>query len=169
MANASGSIPLSSAATFSIASGQPTSRKYSPFFSIGFLARSKWWTISGWQKRPLTQSCPSLTSGSGPAFALVRRRFLWLSSIWHPIAQNGQVETWVPSGRPSHLEALSASAPVGQTSTQAPQNSQPASLWSRPKAGAILALGPRKVKARTALPRTSWHIRTHRPQRMQRL
>ena len=74
-----------------------------------------------------------------------------------------------PSGSPSHLETLSARAPVGQTETQAPQNSQPACTCELPKAGPISVFGPRYLKASTEVPRTSWHMRTQRPQRMQRL
>ena len=59
---------------------------------------------------------------------------------WQPRQQKGQVEVSTPSGLPSHLETLSASAPVGQTDTQAPQNSQPASTCELPKAGPISGL-----------------------------
>ena len=79
------------------------------------------------------------------------------------------METSKPSGLPSHLETLSASVPVGHTETQAPQNSHPASTWLLPKAGPIWVFGPRYLKASTEVPRTSWHIRTQRPHRMQML
>ena len=75
----------------------------------------------------------------------------------------------MPSGSPSHLETLSARAPVGQTDTQAPQNSQPAATCDLPKAGPMSVRGPRSLKASTAAPRTSAHMRTQRPHRMQRL
>ena len=75
----------------------------------------------------------------------------------------------MPSGLPSHLETLSARAPVGHTETQAPQNSQPAATCDVPKAGPISVRGPRYLNDSTEAPRTSWHMRTQRPQRMQRL
>ena len=62
---------------------------------------------------------------------------LCASSTRQPRQQNGQVEVSTPSGLPSHFETLSASAPVGQTETQAPQNSQPAATCEAPKAGPI--------------------------------
>ena len=45
------------------------------------------------------------------------------------------MEVSTPSGLPSHLETLSASAPVGQTDTQAPQNSQPAATCEAAEGG----------------------------------
>jgi hypothetical protein len=93
---------------------------------------------------------------------------IW-SRSWQPMPQNAQVVTSSRSPRPSHFLVFSASAPVGQTDTHAPQNSQPAARWVRANAGPMTVRLPRWVNASVPAARTSWHIRTHLPQRMHRL
>ena len=118
---------------------------------------------------PLKQAWPRLAGelSSGTARTTLLKEFT-SRLIWHPTGQWGQMV------RPtrlafSHLLSLSTSAPTGQTSRHAPQNSHPDSRREVPWDVPTRALPARSVKVMALSPRTSSHTRTHRPHTMHRL
>ncbi len=105
-----------------MAFSQETGRCPSPDLSRGSRTRARPITASLTANRPLTQAWPRLT-GPFSEGREARTRFPLIStSRVHPIPQRGQMTGPVFSGSISGRTALSVSAPVGQTSTQAPQN-----------------------------------------------
>ena len=69
----------------------------------------------------------------------------------------------------SHLYAVSVSAPTGQTSMHAPQNSQPDSSSESPMTVPTSTWPARSVMPIATSPRNSSHARVQRAQTMQRL
>ena len=88
--------------------------------------------------------------------------------IWQPTGQWAQIVRATRAAF-SHLFSRSVSAPTGQTSMQAPQNSQPDSSREVPKEVPTRALPDRSVKQMALSPRTSSQARTQRPQVIHRL
>ena len=87
--------------------------------------------------------------------------------IWQPTGHMGQTDVAVFAAL-LHLYFRSTSAPVGHTSMQAPQNSQPDSSSDVPLEVPISPLPALSVKVRTLSPLTSSHTLTHLPQTMHR-
>ena len=87
--------------------------------------------------------------------------------IWQPTGHMGQTDVTVLAAL-LHLYFRSTSAPVGHTSMQAPQNSQPDSSSDEPFEVPMRARPALSVKVRTLSPLTSSHTRTHLPQTMHR-
>src|SRR4030043_1481975 len=80
----------------------------------------------------------------------------------HPTPQYGQtVLTSCVGGR---VSLRGQSAPTGQISTHAPQDSHVDSAIDRPSKGATILSNPRFRISIAPTPRTSWQTRTHMPQ-----
>jgi hypothetical protein len=86
-----------------------------------------------------------------------------------PAGHSRHADCDMASAFPPHLVRFSESAPVGQVSTQAPQNTHPLSSSGLSKAVPMVASLLRWVKAMALSPRSSSQTRTQRPQRMQML
>ena len=84
-----------------------------------------------------------------------------------PTPQKGQVvRTFSRSQVRTPLSCLLAMAPVGQMSAHWPQKRQNSVSSGLPNEAAICESKPRSVNSMASVTCTSWHTRTHLPQRM---
>jgi len=104
--------------------------------------------------------------GSGWA-GLASRPFLRASSSWHPIAQNDRLR---PGIRRVSLPILKPCPPARPWADVHAGTAElaPAATWLRRRRSRF-SPGAAVGEGQDPEPRTSWHIRTHRPQRMQML
>ena len=103
-----------------------------------------------------------------PMERMTRPRLSTSRLTWQPTEQWVQVVLTVSTAL-SHLWSRSTNAPTGQTSMQAPQNSQPDSSSDTPCDVPTSTVPERSIIAMASSPRISSHTRTQRAQTMQRL
>ena len=90
-----------------------------------------------------------------------------LRSKLQPTPQKGQVvRTFLRSQVRTPLICLLAMAPVGQMSMHWPQKRQKSVSSGLSNEAATWESNPRSVKSMASVTCTSWHTRTHLPQRM---